>query len=83
MITQYHQLHLNPDWMDIPDIKKTDVIDSFHQPQVESTAGFEVPPLPRNVSLKKIYVEMLKYLYSHTRDFFLKHIGTLDRLFTL
>jgi hypothetical protein len=31
---------------------------------------FEIPPLPPSVSLKKIYADLLGYLYDHARDFF-------------
>lgn len=35
-----------------------------------TTPQFEIPPLPRGVTLKKVYKHWLKYLWDHAQDFF-------------
>jgi hypothetical protein len=33
---------------------------------------FEVPPLPNGVDLRTVYSDFIRYLYSHTRNFFIQ-----------
>lgn len=43
---------------------------------------FEIPPLPPSVSLRKIYADLLGYLFDHARDFFKNNTVDGARIWT-
>ncbi|PVF93789.1 hypothetical protein CPB86DRAFT_818523 [Serendipita vermifera] len=70
----WFKLHLHPETM-----KESDL-----PPAYDSTSNrpppFEVPPLPVGVSLQKVYSDFIKYLYEHTREFFMESTPNGDNI---
>lgn len=64
-IACWFKLHLHPETM-----KESDM-----PPAYDSTSNrppsFEIPPLPTGVGLQDVYSEFIKYLFEHTRNFFI------------
>ncbi|CAG7852385.1 SubName: Full=Uncharacterized protein {ECO:0000313/EMBL:CCA68622.1} [Serendipita indica DSM 11827] len=58
-IAKWFKLHLHPD-----EIAK---LDDQPPPYNASTNELEIPPLPRGVSLKSVYVEFINYVFEATR----------------
>lgn len=58
-IAKWFKLHLHPD-----EIAK---LDDQPPPYNASTNELEIPPLPRGVSLKSVYVEFVNYVFEATR----------------
>jgi hypothetical protein len=42
----------------------------------------EIPPLPKDVYLPQVYADFIKYLYNHTRDFFVESIPNGQDIWT-
>jgi hypothetical protein len=64
VLTTMTQLYLHPDSMRVSDRPPP-----YHSDP--STSGsIDVPPLPQNISLGKLYADFLKYLFISTKSFF-------------
>jgi hypothetical protein len=72
--TQLCQLRLHPETM-----KESDL-----PPTYGSTTNqqFEIPPLPNGVNLRKVYSDFIRYLYDHTRKFFIDSTPNGDNIWT-
>jgi hypothetical protein len=60
------KLHLHPESMKISDQPPA------YASMGEITPAFEIPELPQGVSLERIYVDFLQYLYRAARSYFMK-----------
>lgn len=63
-IAKWFKLHLHPESMKAVD--EPPVYGSL----TNASPTFEIPALPASVSLKKIYADLLGYLFDHAREFF-------------
>ncbi|CAG7852393.1 SubName: Full=Uncharacterized protein {ECO:0000313/EMBL:CCA74286.1} [Serendipita indica DSM 11827] len=64
VVARWFKLHLHPESM-----KQAD-----EPPRYGSSSNFssrlEIPPLPRGVTIQTVYVDFMKYLFSHTKTYF-------------
>ncbi|PVF93797.1 hypothetical protein CPB86DRAFT_876887 [Serendipita vermifera] len=65
-VAHWFKLHLHPDTM-----KESDLPPSYDSGS-NRLPSFEVPPLPSGVELREVYSDFMKYLYGHTRNFFIE-----------
>jgi hypothetical protein len=47
-----------------------------------SSSGFEIPGLPTVITLRKVYSDFIKYLYNHTRNFFIDSTPNGENIWT-
>ncbi|PVF91015.1 hypothetical protein CPB86DRAFT_746070 [Serendipita vermifera] len=65
-VAHWFKLHLHPDTMKESDLPPAYGSNSNRHPL------FEIPPLPCGVELRTVYSDFIKYLYDHTRIFFIE-----------
>jgi hypothetical protein len=63
VLTAKAQLYLHPDSMRMSEPPP------YHR-HPSSSGSIDIPPLPKNISLDKLYAEFLKYLFKSTKSFF-------------
>ncbi|PVF93793.1 hypothetical protein CPB86DRAFT_789737 [Serendipita vermifera] len=63
-MAHWFKLHLHPETM-----KESDMPPAYDSIS-NRPPSFEIPPLPAGISLQKAYSDFIKYLYGHTRNFF-------------
>ncbi|KAG8846504.1 hypothetical protein FRB91_000722 [Serendipita sp. 411] len=68
-IAKWFKLHLHPE-----SLKQSD-----NPPGYGSNSNYssklEIPPLPASVTLQRVYVDIMKYLLDHTKQFFEGHVS--------
>ncbi|PVF92761.1 hypothetical protein CPB86DRAFT_877647 [Serendipita vermifera] len=64
-MAQWFKLHLHPSSM-----KESDLPPPFGY-SAEAMPQIEIPALPTGVDLYRVYTDYMKYLYEHTREFFI------------